>query len=234
MRRVIGNFGRSICLFVPTLFCLYATNLYALNIFRFVYIYRMDLSDKLTGIRYGVVSLLSGLLAYFVFFSVWWGLLNIWKNHPEWLSPKGWADIFISWLIATSSLYIAFFFEPSLWIYANVFMSSTGEYSNHVIETTFFRVLITWLFAVNIGYLLKDTLSEQRENLPQTENNSPPIRQNRKAEISSKEQELIGLVRDRKTANRLIEGLKRQYPDRSRLWLIERAISDIHRDRRAY
>lgn len=53
-------------------------------------------------------------------------------------------------------------------------------------------------------------------------------------EAIQREQDLIGLVRDRKTADRLLQSLKRQYPKKGRLWIAEKAISDIHRDRRAY
>jgi excinuclease UvrABC nuclease subunit len=48
-----------------------------------------------------------------------------------------------------------------------------------------------------------------------------------------KERDLLALVRDHNTCERLLRGLRRKYPNETRLWLIEKAISDIERDRRA-
>jgi hypothetical protein len=53
-------------------------------------------------------------------------------------------------------------------------------------------------------------------------------------EALAREQELFSLVRDIKTRDRLINGLRRKYPQRSRLWLAEKAIADVQRDRRTY
>ncbi|TYQ29435.1 hypothetical protein PseudUWO311_00625 [Pseudanabaena sp. UWO311] len=46
-----------------------------------------------------------------------------------------------------------------------------------------------------------------------------------------KEQYLLSLIRDQATCDRILEGLRRNYPNRSRLWLIEKAIEDVLRDR---
>ena len=51
-------------------------------------------------------------------------------------------------------------------------------------------------------------------------------------ESIEREKELLSLIRDRKTCERLLKGLRRQYPDETRLWIVEKAISDIERDRR--
>ncbi len=52
------------------------------------------------------------------------------------------------------------------------------------------------------------------------------------SESLEKEKELLSLIRDRKTCERLLKGLRSQYPDESRLWIVEKAISDVERDRR--
>ena len=52
------------------------------------------------------------------------------------------------------------------------------------------------------------------------------------AESLGRERELLSLIRDRKTCERLLKGLRRQYPDETRLWIVEKAISDVERDRR--
>ncbi|MCE2671997.1 MAG: hypothetical protein LW635_15180 [Microcystis sp. 53598_E5] len=51
-------------------------------------------------------------------------------------------------------------------------------------------------------------------------------------ESLEREKELLSLIRDRKTCERLLKGLRRQYPNESRLWIVEKAIADIERDRR--
>jgi hypothetical protein len=51
-------------------------------------------------------------------------------------------------------------------------------------------------------------------------------------ESMTKEMDLLALVRDRNTCERLLRGLRRKYPNETRLWIIEKAISDIERDRR--
>jgi hypothetical protein len=53
-------------------------------------------------------------------------------------------------------------------------------------------------------------------------------------EALAKEQELLILVRDLKTRDRLLNGLRRQNPHKSRLWIVEKAIADVERDRRVY
>lgn len=43
---------------------------------------------------------------------------------------------------------------------------------------------------------------------------------------------LDGLTKDRATSDRLVDGLSYRYPGKSRRWLVEKAISDLERDRR--
>ena len=242
MNRIMSNFLRSIALFIPTALCLYSTNLYALNVFRFVTIYSLQLDQKITGIKYGVTSIVTGAVCYFIFLAVWWALLKaVWKNHPRWTSPKSWLDIFINGLISTICLYIAFFCIPNLWIYGNVFMPESLAYTNYIIEKTFSGFIAIWFIAVNLAYAFKDAITQSsarsvefRNSNQDDDSSSHPPSNDRRADIAELQQQLIALVRDRKTADRLLQGLKRQYPDRSKLWLLEKAISDIHRDRRAY
>ncbi len=241
MNRIISNFLRSIALFIPTVICLYSTNLYALNIFRYISIYSLDLEQKITAIKYGVTSIAGGAFFYFMFLAVWWAFLKaVWQAHPRWASPKSWLDVLINALISTISLYIAFFCIPNLWIYGNVLMPESLAYTNYIIEKTFSIFILIWLIAVNVAYNFKDSIAESSarsvEFRDSNRDDSPSYHEssNRKQGIAELQQELIALVRDRKTADRLLQGLKRQYPDRSKLWLLEKAISDIHRDRRAY
>lgn len=58
------------------------------------------------------------------------------------------------------------------------------------------------------------------------------VDQQQMGESLEREKELLSLIRDRKTCERLLKGLRRQYPNESRLWIVEKAISDIERDRR--
>ena len=70
--RIIANFGRSLALFEPTFFCLYATDLWALNLFVFISTYPVSPSDRLSGIWYGFMYLAGGaVLCCLIPFCCW-------------------------------------------------------------------------------------------------------------------------------------------------------------------
>jgi hypothetical protein len=261
MGLILGNLGRALALFVPTLFCLYGTHLYALNIFRFIAIYKLAASDRLTGIWYGFVLIAAGTVAYLIVLGLWWLLLSVaWRRHPDWISPKSWSNVFVNLAIATFSLFAAFLCEPSLWISGNIFSTDNQAYVAQVLESTFPKVVSIWLVMVNIIYLFKAKFEESGQTKLVTTNDirkkypsrksQERLRQDRQSQTSTRqtqqlerqqtgeslerEKELLALIRDRKTCERLLKGLRRQYPNATRLWIIEKAIADIHRDRRAY
>ncbi len=85
--RIIANFGRSLALFVPTFFCLYATDLWALNLFVFISTYPVSPSDRLSGIWYGFMYLAGGAVLYLFVVGLWWLLIKtLWRNSPDWIS----------------------------------------------------------------------------------------------------------------------------------------------------
>jgi hypothetical protein len=82
----------------------------------------------------------------------------------------------------------------------------------------------------------------KRKSLEQQRQDAQNLEKQRRLELADrqqlgdslqKENELLTLVRDHKTCERLLRGLRRQYPNETRLWIVEKAISDIERDRRA-
>ena len=66
------------------------------------------------------------------------------------------------------------------------------------------------------------------ESIPTTNNNSASLLDRVSPQLR---RELVRLVHDRPTANRLLSGVLISHPDRSPNWLAEKAIYDLKRDR---
>lgn len=158
--RIIANFGRSLALFVPTFFCLYATDLWALNLFVFISTYPVSPSDRLSGIWYGFMYLAGGAVLYLFVVGLWWLLIKtLWRNSPDWIAPKSWKSIFINLAITTVCLFIAFLCEPALWRGGNAFINGLG-YLTQMIVMTLPKVASIWFLLVNIIYFLTSRASK--------------------------------------------------------------------------
>lgn len=242
MAKILGNLGKSIALFIPTWLTLFSPNLYALNYFALPSTY-----ETKTAILYGIYCIAGGIIAYFLLIGLWWALLSIfWRNHPDWISPKSWRNIFVNWAIATGCLFLAFLFEPSLWRSGNVivngFISNSQEYLIQMITSKFWFVFIPWLFTVNIAYLLKEMIAERdkvfggsRESKPKRSPSNQKLKRNTRSDGRPSRAELrlsAYLFYDEKQAGRLVDGVQARYPDMPREWCSDKALSDLERDRR--
>lgn len=236
MGKIASSLGRAIALFIPTWLFLYSNNLYALNYFALPSTY-----EAKSAIIYGIYCIGKGLVGYILLVGVWWGFLNVfWRNHPDWISPKSWKNIFINWAIASACLFLAFLLEPSLWKSGNVLIngaiSNSEDYFMHMTTSKFSSVFIGWFYLASIVYLIKPYLMP----LPSTAQNINNYDSGASESIVSDDRPSRAELRlsaylfyDEEQARRLVDGVQARYPDMPRKWCAEKALSDLERDRQS-